>query len=77
MRGRVLYLYSKGALHVNVGQHTDGMNFSYWKEQMRDYLTARGQIDPIENVVAPTTLKPEEWNRLDRTACAKVWMHLS
>ena len=27
----------------------DGTNFSYWKEQMQDYLIVKAQIDLIEN----------------------------
>jgi hypothetical protein len=31
----------------------DGKNFSFWKEQMQDYLIVRGYIDPIEHDTAP------------------------
>ena len=55
----------------------DGMNFSYWKEQMQDYLIVKGQIDLIEHATTPTGTKPEEWNWLDRVGRATIRMHLS
>ena len=55
----------------------DGTNFSYWKEQMQDYLIVKGEIDLIENATTPSTVKPEEWNRKDRVARATIRMHLS
>ena len=35
----------------------DGSNFNFWKEQMQDYLIVMGQIDPIENEIAPEIYK--------------------
>ena len=51
-----------------------GTNFSYWMEQMQDYLIVKGQIDLIENATTPSSVKPEEWTRKDR---ATIRMHLS
>ena len=36
------------------------------KEQMQDYLTVKGQIDPIENENAPEIYKANEWQNLDK-----------
>ena len=55
----------------------DGSNFNFWKEQMQDYLIVKGQIDPIENEVAPEIYNANEWQKLDRIVCAKIRMHLS
>ena len=38
----------------------DGSNFNFWKEKMQDYLIVKGQIDPIENEVAPDIYKANE-----------------
>ena len=43
----------------------DGSNFNFWQEQMQDYLIVKGQIDPIENEVAPKIYKVNEWQKLD------------
>ena len=53
------------------------MNFNFWKEQMQEYLIVKGQIDPIENEVAPEIYKTNEWQKLDRIVCATIRMHLS
>ena len=37
----------------------DDTNFSYWKEQMQDYLIVKGQIDLIENATSPSSVKLE------------------
>ena len=55
----------------------DGTNFSYWKEQMKDYFIVEGHIDLIENATVPTRTNPEEWNRMDWIAHATIQMHLS
>ena len=55
----------------------DGLNFNFWKEQMQDYLIVKGQIDPIENEVAPKIYKANEWQKLDRIVRATIQMHLS
>ena len=55
----------------------DGSNFNFWKEQMQDYLIVKGQIDPIENEVAPEIYKSNEWQKLDRIVRAMIRMHLS
>ena len=55
----------------------DGSNFNFWKEQMQDYLIVKGQIDPIENEVAPEIYKANEWQKLDRIVRATIRMHLS
>ena len=55
----------------------DGSNFNFWKEQMQDYLIVKGQIDPIENEVAPDIYKANEWQKLDRIVRATIRMHLS
>ena len=44
---------------------------------MQDYLIVKGQIDPIENELAPEEYKPNEWTKLDRIACATIRMHMS
>ena len=44
----------------------DGLNYNFWKEQMHDYLIAKGQIDPIENENALEICKTNEWQKLDR-----------
>ena len=54
----------------------EGSNFSYWKEQMPDYLIIKGQIDLIKHATIPTGNKPEEWNRQDWIAHTTIWMHL-
>ena len=54
----------------------DGTNFRYWKEQMQDYLILKGQIDLIENAMAPSTVKLEEWTRMNRVARATIRMQL-
>ena len=38
----------------------DGSNFSYYMEQMQDYLVLKGQTDLIENIVASVGIKLEE-----------------
>ena len=55
----------------------DGSNFNFLKEQMQDYLIVKGQIDPIENEVAPEIYKANEWQKLDRIIRATIRMHLS
>ena len=55
----------------------DRSNFNFWKEQMQDYLIVKGQIDPIENEVAPEIYKANEWQKLDRIVRATIRMHLS
>ena len=44
---------------------------------MQDYLIVKGQIDLIENATAPSSVKLEEWTRMDRVARATIRMHLS
>ena len=43
---------------------------------MQDYLIVKGQIDPIENEVAPEIYKANEWQKLDRIVRATIRMHL-
>mgnify|MGYP000235155437 CR=1 FL=1 len=62
-----------GSLEMSRRQF-DRSKFSYWKEQMYDYLIMKGQIGLIENASALTRTKPEEWNRIARTT---IRMHLS
>ena len=54
----------------------DGSNFNFWKEQMQDYPIVKGQIDPIENEIAPEIYKANEWQKLDRIVRATIRMHL-
>ena len=49
-----------------------GSNINFWKEQMQDYLIVKGQIDPIENEVAPEIYKANEWQKLDRIVRATI-----
>ena len=44
---------------------------------MQVYLIVKGQIDPIENEVAPEIYKGNEWQKLDRIVRATIRMHLS
>jgi Trp operon repressor len=44
---------------------------------MQDYLIVKGQIDLIENAMAPATYKPKEWTWKDWIARATIRMHLS
>ena len=44
---------------------------------MQDYLIVKGQIDPIENENALEIYKANEWQKLDRIACATIRMHWS
>ena len=44
---------------------------------MQDYFIVKGQIDPIENEVAPEIYKANEWQKLDRIVRATIRMHLS
>ena len=44
---------------------------------MQNYLIIKGQIDLIENAIAPTKTKPKEWNQQDQIAHAIIQMHLS
>ena len=44
---------------------------------MQDYLIVKGQIDPIENEIAPKIYKANEWQKLDRIVRATIWMNLS
>jgi hypothetical protein len=55
----------------------DGTNFLFWKEQMQDYLTVHGYIDPIEHDTAPASYKLDVWTKIDRVARATIRMHLS
>ena len=55
----------------------DGMNFSYWKEKLQDYLIVKGQIDLIKNATIHTRTKVEEWKRMYGIAHASIRMHLS
>ena len=55
----------------------DGSNINFWKEQMQDYLIVKGQIDSIENEIAPEIYKANEWQKLDRIVRATIRMHLS
>ena len=54
----------------------DGSNFNFWKEQMKDYLIVKGQIDPIETENPPEGYKPKEWQK-DRIVRSTIQMHLS
>ena len=38
---------------------------------------SKGQIDPIENEIAPEIYKANEWQKLDRIVRATIRMHLS
>ena len=54
----------------------DGTNYNYRKEQMQDYLIVGAhRSDPYANT--PSSIKLEEWNRLDWIAHATIQMHLS
>ena len=53
------------------------MNFNFWKQQMQDYLIVKGQIDPIENEIAPEIYKENKWQKLDIIVRATIRMHLS
>ena len=54
MRGRVPYLYSKGALHVNVGQHTDTRALNLW------FHAGHIQLQGERGTFIPTVLWVEE-----------------
>ena len=41
---------------------------------MQVLLIVKDQMDPIENENAPKEYKPNEWTKLDRIACASIWM---
>ena len=51
-------------------------NFSFWKEQMQDYMIVMGQIEPIENKSALDEYEPNEWTKLNWIAHATNRMHL-
>ena len=55
----------------------DRSNFTFWKEQMQDYLIVKGQIDSIETKKPLEGCKPNEWLKLDRIVHATIRMHLS
>ena len=44
---------------------------------IQDYLIVKGQIDPIENEIAPENYKANEWQKLDRIVYTMIRMHLS
>ena len=64
-----------GSLEMSVRMFDD-MKFSFWKEEMQDYLIIGGQTVPIKNVVASACYKLEEWIRLDSVAWDTIRMHL-
>ena len=50
----------------------DGSNFNFWKEQMQDYLIVKGQINPIENAIAPRKKLSETYEK--KVASTKMYL---
>ena len=56
----------------------NGTNFAMWKAQMEDILILKDQYLPIEGVASkPSSMKDEEWNKLDRKAIATIRQYLA